>query len=82
MADGIRWVGLDVHATQTAGAVFDTATGEVRSRRIAGRPHEALEWLTELPGRCARSMRRVRWAMGSRAGRERRGSTCRCARRG
>ena len=50
MADGIRWVGLDVHATQTAGAVFDTATGEVRSRRIAGRPHEALEWLTELPG--------------------------------
>ena len=50
MADGIRWVGLDVHAHQTAGAVFDSATGEVRSRVIAGRPHELMAWLLELPG--------------------------------
>lgn len=50
MADGIRWVGLDVHANMTAGAVFDTSTGEVRSRSMPGRPHEVLPWLLELPG--------------------------------
>lgn len=50
MGHGIRWVGLDVHANQTAGAVFDTATGEVRSRAIPGRPHEVMPWLLELPG--------------------------------
>lgn len=50
MSEGIRWVGLDVHANQTAGAVFDTLTGEVRSRRIVGRPHETLEWLRGLEG--------------------------------
>jgi transposase len=49
MREGIRWVGLDVHANQTAGAVFDTATGEVRSRKFPGRPHEVLPWLMELP---------------------------------
>lgn len=48
MSEGIRWVGLDVHAHQTAGAVFDTATGEVRSRRMMGRPHEVMDWLREL----------------------------------
>lgn len=50
MAEGIRWVGLDVHANSTAGAVFDTSTGEVRSRSLPGRPHEVLAWLLELPG--------------------------------
>ena len=50
MTDGIRWVGLDVHAMQTAAAVFDTGTGEVHSRRFAGRPHELLGWLGQLPG--------------------------------
>ena len=49
MANGIRWVGLDVHAAQTAGAVFDSATGEVRSRMLPGRPHEVMPWLLELP---------------------------------
>jgi transposase len=44
----MRWIGLDVHANQTAGAVFDDATGEVVSRRIMGRPHEVLGWLVEL----------------------------------
>src|SRR3954471_6187326 len=48
MSEGIRGVGLDVHAHQTAGAVFDSATGEVRSRRIMGRPHEVMDWLREL----------------------------------
>jgi transposase len=48
MTNGIRWVGLDVHAAQTACAVFDSATGEVATRRIMGRPHEVLEWLLVL----------------------------------
>src|SRR3954470_20982848 len=48
MSNGTRWVGLDVHANQTACAVFDDATGEVVSRRIMGRPHEVLGWLLEL----------------------------------
>src|SRR3954454_15784861 len=50
MPNATRWVGLDVHANQTAGALFDSATGEVRSRGIAGRPHEVMPWLLELPG--------------------------------
>ncbi len=50
MTEGIRWVGLDVHAKQTAAAVFDSATGEVRSRKFPGRPHEVMPWLMELPG--------------------------------
>ena len=29
MPDGIRWVGLDVHARESTFAVFDQATGEV-----------------------------------------------------
>jgi transposase len=45
MPEGMRWVGLDVHANESACAVFDTATGEVESRRFVGRPHELLEWL-------------------------------------
>ena len=45
MPEGMRWVGLDVHARETASAVFDGATGEVESRRFSGRPHELLEWL-------------------------------------
>jgi transposase len=50
MTNGIRWVGLDVHAKQSTGAVFDSATGEIRSRSFSGRPHELLGWLCELPG--------------------------------
>jgi transposase len=45
MADGIRWVGLDVHARESTLAVFDQATGEVTTRRVVGRPHELLPWL-------------------------------------
>jgi len=42
MPDGIRWVGLDVHARESTLAVFDQATGEVVTRRVVGRPHELL----------------------------------------
>jgi transposase len=49
MTEGIRWVGLDVHANKSVGAVLDTSTGEVSSRRISGRPHELLPWLCQLP---------------------------------
>jgi transposase len=49
MADGIRWVGLDVHARQSTVAVFDQATGEVSTRRLTGRPHELLPVLLEIP---------------------------------
>ena len=45
MPDGIRWVGLDVHARASMVAIFDQATGEVVTRRVAGRPHELLPWL-------------------------------------
>ncbi len=42
MPDGIRWVGLDVHAHESTLAVFGQATGEVATRRVVGRPHELL----------------------------------------
>ena len=42
-------MGLDVHASQTACAVFDSETGEVFTRRFMGRPHEVMSWLGELP---------------------------------
>src|SRR5688500_10346117 len=49
MPDGMRWVGLDVHAHASAVAVFDDVTGEVITRRVVGRPMEVLEVLRELP---------------------------------
>ena len=49
MPEGIRWVGLDVHARESTLAIFDQATGEVITRRVVGRPHEVLPWLRELP---------------------------------
>ena len=48
MSDGIRWVGLDVHARESTLAVFDQATGEVFTRRVVGRPHELLPYLREI----------------------------------
>ncbi len=45
MPDGIRWVGLDVHARESTLAIFDQGTGEVVTRRVVGRPHELLPWL-------------------------------------
>ena len=55
MPDGIRWVGLDVHARESTVAVFDQATGEVVTRRVVGRPHELLPCVREIP-RPARMM--------------------------
>ena len=49
MPDGIRWVGLDVHARESTLVVFDQATGEVATRRVVGRPHELLPLLREVP---------------------------------
>ena len=40
MPNGMRWVGLDVHAHASAVAVFDDVTGEVITRRVVGRPLE------------------------------------------
>src|SRR5246127_1696140 len=53
MPDGIRWVGLDVHAHESTIAIFDQATGEVATRRVVGRPHELMPWLrgVERPAR-------------------------------
>ena len=45
MPDGIRWVGLDVHARESTIAMFDQGTGELTTRRVVGRPHELLPWL-------------------------------------
>ena len=45
MPEGMRWVGLDVHASESTMAVFDDGTGELVCRRVPGRPHELLPWL-------------------------------------
>ena len=55
MPNGIRWVGLDVHAHATTLAVFDDVTGEVITRRVVGRPLEVLDVL----GGLARPLRAV-----------------------
>jgi transposase len=49
MPNGMRWVGLDVHAQASTLAVFDDVTGEVITRRVNGRPIEALDALRGLP---------------------------------
>ena len=49
MADGIRWVGLDVHAHESTIAIFDQGTGELSTARVVGRPHQLLERLMEIP---------------------------------
>jgi transposase len=49
VADGIRWVGLDVHAHESTFAVFDQASGELITKRVAGRPHELIERLMDIP---------------------------------
>jgi transposase len=53
MPDGIRWVGLDVHARESTFAIFDQDSGEVTTKRVMGRPHELLAWLrgVERPAR-------------------------------
>jgi len=50
VTDGICFVGLDVHARQTAGAAVYLGSGEVFRARIPGAPVEAIEWMQSLPG--------------------------------
>ena len=40
MPDGIRWVGVDVHARESTLAIFDQATGEVTTNnsKVVGTP--------------------------------------------
>jgi transposase len=45
VVDGSRFVGLDVHARESACAVVDLASGEVIQRRVRGRPRRVLEFL-------------------------------------
>ena len=44
----MRQVGLDVHARETTGVVWDAVTGEVEVRRIAGRPDRVVDWLATI----------------------------------
>jgi transposase len=48
MPNGTRWVGLDVHASRTAVAVLDGASGEVIKRTVHGRPAAVMEVLEAL----------------------------------
>ena len=48
MAESTRWVGLDVHAKESACAVFEAETGEVRARKLQGRPDSVLAFLESL----------------------------------
>jgi hypothetical protein len=82
MPDGIRWVGLDVHARESTFAIFDQATGEVSTKRVTGRPHGLLPWLCPVERPRGWCMRPARPGTGWRAGRWRRGSSSWCARRG
>src|SRR4051812_25477916 len=50
MGEGIRWVGLDVHAVRTAVAVLDSASGELVKRTVHGRPAAVMELLESLGG--------------------------------
>lgn len=42
MADAIRWVGLDVHASQTTIAVLDQGTGELTRAKLHGAPDQVV----------------------------------------
>jgi hypothetical protein len=52
MANATRFVGLDVHARETARAVFEPGTGEVQTRKIRGRPDAVVGWLETLERPC------------------------------
>lgn len=51
MADGIRWVGLDVHAAQTTVAVLEKDTGELSRSKVRGAPGKVLDYLAGFEGR-------------------------------
>src|ERR1039457_5760937 len=72
MPDGIRWVGLDVHARESTFAIFDQGTGELTTRRVVGRPHELLPWLrgVERPARMVYEAGPTGYGLARRAGAE------------
>src|SRR5881275_2354539 len=49
MANATRFVGLDVHAREAAMAVLELDTGEVRGRKVSGRPAALVEHLDRIP---------------------------------
>jgi transposase len=49
MAQATRWVGLDVHAAQSACALLDTGTGELETCVVRSRPLAVVDWLRALP---------------------------------
>jgi hypothetical protein len=69
VADGIRWVGLDVHAHETTIAVFDQQTGELTTGRVVGRPHELVERLIDIgvPARMVYEAGPTGYGLASRA---------------
>lgn len=82
MPDGIRWVGVDVPARESTVAVFDQATGELVTKRVAGRPHEVLPWPRGVQRPARMVYEQARPDTGWRAARGRRVSSSGCARRG
>jgi transposase len=50
VSDGICFVGLDVHARETAAAAVVLGSGEVFRAQLPGSPGAAIEWLRSLPG--------------------------------
>ena len=50
MPERICFVGLDVHARQTAAAAVQLGSGEVFKAQIPGPPVEAIDWMQTLPG--------------------------------
>lgn len=48
MANSMSFIGLDVHAHESTAAVFCQDTGELRTRKLRGRPGELVPWLREL----------------------------------
>jgi hypothetical protein len=69
MPDGIRWVGLDVHARESTIAVFDQATGEVATKRWSVGHTSFCRCCALWSARRGWSMRRARPVTGSRVGR-------------
>ncbi len=81
MPDGIRWVGLDVHARGSTLAIFDQVSSEVTTKRVVGRPHELLPWLrgVERPARMVYEAGPTGYGLARRAAAE--GIELGCARR-
>jgi hypothetical protein len=78
MPDGIRWVGLDVHARESRLAVFDQAAGEVSTKRVVGRRTSCCSIFGRSSGRLGWSSEAGPTGYDWCAGRWRRGSSSGC----